>query len=55
MNFSYTDPATGEVLKWNMPELYSPYGYLGVMIFMFLVVVVQLIVFWRKGWMNKGG
>jgi hypothetical protein len=25
------------------------------MIFMFLVVVVQLIVFWRKGWMNKGG
>ncbi|MBK9401064.1 MAG: magnesium/cobalt transporter CorA [Bacteroidetes bacterium] len=55
MNFSYTDPKSGEVLKWNMPELYSPYGYLGVMIFMFLVVVVQLIVFWRKGWMNKGG
>jgi magnesium transporter len=53
MNFSYTDPVSGKVLPMNMPELYSPYGYAGVMIFMLIVVVIQLIVFWRKGWMDK--
>lgn len=53
MNFSYTDPLTGQVLKWNMPELYSPYGYSGVMLFMLVVVIIQLIIFWRKGWMDK--
>jgi magnesium transporter len=53
MNFSYTDPVSGQVLPMNMPELYSPYGYAGVMIFMLVVVVIQLIVFWRKGWMDK--
>lgn len=54
MNFSYTDPETGNVLKWNMPELYSPFGYAGVMLFMLLVVIIQLIVFWKKGWLSKG-
>jgi magnesium transporter len=53
MNFSYTDPVSGQILPMNMPELYSPYGYAGVMIFMLVVVVIQLIVFWRKGWMDK--
>jgi magnesium transporter len=53
MNFSYTDPVSGQILPMNMPELYSPYGYSGVMIFMLIVVVIQLIVFWRKGWMDK--
>lgn len=53
MNFSYTDPVTGRVLDWNMPELYSPYGYMGVMLFMLVLVLVQLIVFWRKGWLDK--
>lgn len=53
MNFSPTDPLTGEHLFWNMPELYSPYGYAGVMIFMFVLVIVQLYVFWKKGWMDK--
>jgi magnesium transporter len=53
MNFSYTDPQTGDVLGWNMPELYSPYGYTGVMLFMFALVVVQLLIFWRKGWLDK--
>ncbi|MBL7922810.1 MAG: magnesium/cobalt transporter CorA [Bacteroidia bacterium] len=53
MNFSSTDPETGEKLPWNMPELYSPYGYFGVMLFMLLVVLVQLFIFWKKGWMKK--
>lgn len=53
MNFSSQDPKTGEFLYLNMPELYSPYGYLGVMIFMAVLVVIQLIFFWRKGWLNK--
>jgi magnesium transporter len=53
MNFSYTDPVSGEVLSWNMPELYSPFGYAGVMLFMLVLVVIQLVIFWRKGWLDK--
>ena len=53
MNFASTDPVTGKVLPYNMPELYHPLGYTGVMGFMFLVVVIQLIVFWKKGWLGK--
>jgi magnesium transporter len=53
MNFSMTDPVTGEQLPMNMPELYSPYGYPAVMIFMLVVVIIQLLVFWRKGWLDK--
>lgn len=54
MNFAYTDPKTGAVLPLNMPELYSPYGYLGVIIVMVLIVIVQLIFYYRKGWLEKG-
>lgn len=53
MNFPMENPETGEKLPLNMPELYSPYGYIGVMVFMLLVVMVQLYIFWRKGWMDK--
>lgn len=53
MNFAFQDPQTGEILKNNMPELYSPNGYLYTMIVMFLIAVFQLIYFWRKGWFNK--
>ncbi len=53
MNFGYTDPVSGEQLRWNMPELYHPYGYIGVMSFMLLLVLVQLFFFWRKGWLGK--
>ncbi len=53
MNFSYTDPDTGEKLPLNMPELYSPYGYVGVWAFMLLIVVVQLVFFYRRGWLEK--
>jgi len=53
MNFPNVDPVTGVALNLNMPELYSPYGYVGVMLFMLLLVMVQLYIFWRKGWMDK--
>jgi magnesium transporter len=53
MNFSNVDPVTGKPLPMNMPELYHPYGYAGVMIFMFIVVAVQVYVFWKKGWLEK--
>lgn len=47
MNFSQTDPKTGETLAFNMPELYSPYGYAivwGVMI----AIVISLVFYFRK-------
>jgi Mg2+ and Co2+ transporter CorA len=34
-----------------MPELYSPYGYAGVMIFMATITIVQLILFRRMKWL----
>jgi magnesium transporter len=52
MNFAVEDPQTGEQLPWNMPELYMPMGYVGVMLFMLAIVIVQLIIFWRKGWLS---
>jgi len=54
MNFSRVDPDTGKILKLNMPELYWPYGYLGVTIVMVLIVIVQIYYFYKKGWLNKG-
>ncbi len=54
MNFARENPETGEVYKLNMPELYWPYGYLGVSIVMVLMVIVQLIYFYKKGWLHKG-
>jgi len=53
MNFSRENPETGEVMAYSMPELYSPYGYFGVMIFMLVLVIIQLIIFWKKGWLEK--
>jgi magnesium transporter len=53
MNFPDQNPVTGEKLPLNMPELYSPYGYIGVMLFMFLLSIIQLYIFWRKGWLEK--
>ncbi len=53
MNFAETDPDTGSKMHLNMPELYSPYGYVGVMVFMLVLVIFQLIFFWKKGWLDK--
>lgn len=52
MNFSRTDPETGKILWWNMPELYSPSGYVIVMAIMFMIAAVQVVIFWRKGWLK---
>jgi magnesium transporter len=52
MNFSYSDPVTGDILPYNMPELYSPYGYIGVCITMFVIAVVLVYFFYRRGWID---
>jgi magnesium transporter len=53
MNFAYQDPVTGKLLKYNMPELYQPHGYLYTLLGMVLIAVIQLIIFWRKGWFDR--
>jgi magnesium transporter len=53
MNFSHTDPTTNKVLPANMPELYSPHGYVYTLAGMFAIAVIQIIVFWKKGWFSK--
>ena len=53
MNFAYQDPKTGKVLEYNMPELYSENGYLYAMGIMVLIAIVQMIYFWRKGWLSN--
>jgi len=50
MNFSREDPVTGKVMPDNMPELYSPHGYMWTWIVMGVIAVAQVIYFWRKGW-----
>ena len=50
MNFQPDAPAQ-RTLPWNMPELYHPWGYVGVMIFMAVIAIVQLLIFWRKKWL----
>ena len=50
MNFA-PETSKGVKLPFNMPELYQPYGYLGVMTFMFLIAVGQLILFRRMKWL----
>ena len=35
----------------NMPELYSPYGYLSIMVVMAAISICMLIYFNRKGWL----
>jgi magnesium transporter len=54
MNFSYTDPVTGKILPLNMPELYSPYGYVTVVAIMVVIVIGLLYFFVKKGWLTKG-
>ena len=53
MNFAYQDPETGKILKHNMPELYSENGYIYTMAVMFFIAVIQMIFFWRKGWLGN--
>lgn len=53
MNFAHQDPETGKWLHNNMPELYMEHGYAYTMIVMLLIAIIQMIYFWRKGWLNK--
>jgi magnesium transporter len=53
MNFARVDPVTNKVLAANMPELYSPHGYVYALIGMLAIAVVQVLFFWKKGWFNK--
>lgn len=53
MNFARVDPATNKLMPGNMPELYSPHGYLYALLGMFIIAVIQVIVFWKKGWFSK--
>ena len=50
MNFSPEAP-DGSRLPLNMPELYQPHGYVGVMLVMLLIAVVQLVIFKKIKWL----
>ncbi len=54
MNFAQVNPKTGEELPLNMPELYSPYGYVTVNAIMIIIVIGLVIFFIKKGWLTKG-
>ena len=53
MNFMYEDPITGKTMPWNMPELHTPYGYAVVWAVMILIVILQLWIYYRRGWLEK--
>jgi magnesium transporter len=50
MNFA-PESTSGQKLPLNMPELYHPYGYIGLMAVMFVIAVVQLIIFKKIKWL----
>jgi magnesium transporter len=50
MNFAAESP-TGEKLPLNMPELYHPHGYIGLMAVMAAIAVIQLIIFKKMKWL----
>ncbi|MDF7811259.1 magnesium/cobalt transporter CorA [Hymenobacter sp. YC55] len=52
MNFSRENP-NGTINRLNMPELYAPWGYIGVLTLMALMVIGQLYYFYRKGWLTN--
>lgn len=52
MNFSHQDER-GHTIPDNMPELYWPHGYVYALVLMFAIALVQVYVFWRKGWFNR--
>ena len=53
MNFAEKNEITGEHFPMNMPELYSPYGYVAVWMVMLAIVVFQLYFYFKKGWLTK--
>ena len=53
MNFSRVDPETQKYMPFNMPELYTPYGYITVMLIIVLIIIIEIWVFTRRGWMSN--
>jgi len=53
MNFARVDPVTNKVMPDNLPELYAPHGYIYALIGMFIIAVIQVLFFWKKGWFSK--
>jgi magnesium transporter len=51
MNFQKIDPLTNKVEPLNMPELYSPYGYVIVWGIMIALTVTLIFYFRRKKWL----
>jgi len=49
MNFAHE--VDGRKLPWNMPELFSPYGYIGCLLFMVAVAIFQVVYFKKKRWL----
>ncbi len=50
MNFA-PETADGKKLPLNMPELYQPHGYIGIMLFMAAIAIIQLIIFKKMKWL----
>ena len=48
MNFARE--VDGKKLPWNMPELYQPWGYVAVMLFMLSIAVFQILYFKKRRW-----
>lgn len=53
MNFARQNPVTNKVMPDNMPELYSPHGYVYALAAMGIIAVAMVIVFWKKGWFSR--
>jgi magnesium transporter len=49
MNFA--PEANGKKLPWNMPELYEPWGYAAVMLFMLGIAIFQIFYFKKRRWL----
>ena len=49
MNFN------GDVSRWNMPELRWYWGYPAFIAAIVVLAVLELFLFWRKGWLGGGG
>jgi magnesium transporter len=41
----------GKKLPWNMPELFSPYGYMACLLFMLGVAIFQVVYFKKRRWL----
>lgn len=52
MNFSPTN-TQGQPLPLNMPELYHAHGYFWAVGIMVGIALLQLLLFWHKGWFKR--